>query len=141
VGTAPTHTVQPTLTPVVGTTPTPSPTPAPGLYVAGTYSGSMAANDGSQSTPLSITLIQTNGSGALTGSAAFNSATQQNYQLRGTVDLQGNFIVTVQQPAGQLPLIFYGGTQSGNYLHGNYCHAAAAPCQSAEGYFTVGPRT
>lgn len=135
----PTGTVQQAHTPTAAVTPTATPTPAPGLNIAGKYNGSMSASDGSGYTPLSITLIQSNGSGALTGSATLNSSPQQKYQLQGTDDLQGKFTLVVQQP-GQLPLIFYGALQAGNFLRGNYCRAAAPPCHAADGYFNVGPR-
>lgn len=122
-------------------TPTPTPTPAPGLYIAGLYNGTMANSTTGQTDTLSLNLVQTNGRGAVTGSATFNSSAQQRYLLQGAVDLQGSFTFTVRQPAGQLPLILYGSVQQGVYLHGQYCHAAAAPCQAPEGYFTVGPRS
>jgi hypothetical protein len=122
-------------------TPTFTPTPAPGLYIAGIYNGTFANAATGQTTVLSVDLVQTNGRGALTGSATFDSSTQQRYALQGKVDTQGNFTFLVSQPAGQLPFVFYGSLQNEVYLHGQYCRAAAAPCQTAEGYFTVGPRS
>lgn len=128
---APTHVVPPT------PTATPSPAPAPGLYIAGTYNGSLG-NDAGLSESLSVYLIQTKGSGVLTGSATFNSSAQHNL-LRGTVDMQGNFIFTVQQSSG-LPYIFYGAVESEVNLHGSYCRTSASSCPAADGFFTVGPR-
>jgi serine/threonine protein kinase len=119
---------------------TPTPTVAPGLYIAGTYNGSMADTNGGNYTRIAVKLDQTNGSGALKGYVTFNSSYQQTYALQGTVDMQGNFTFAVQQATGQTPLVFYGATQSGNYLHGDYCHTTARTCPMSEGYFTVGPR-
>ncbi|HEX7734365.1 MAG TPA: protein kinase [Ktedonobacteraceae bacterium] len=136
----PTRVVQQGSTPAASATRAFTPTPGPGLNIAGKYNGSMAANGGGNYTPLSIVLTQNDGSGSLTGSATLNSFPQQSYQLQGTDDLQGKFTLIVQQPAGQLPLILYGGFQPGELLRGNYCHASAPPCKSPEGYFTVGPR-
>jgi serine/threonine protein kinase len=134
----PTSTAQRTAT--VLPTATPSPTPQPGLYIAGTYNGTMTDNNTQQVTQLSVHLVQTQGQGALRGSVTFNSSSQQVYLLNGVVDLKGNFSFTVQQPSGQTPYYFYGANQPGNYLHGYYCRAQAGPCLTNEGYFTVGPR-
>lgn len=120
-------------------TATASPTP-PGLFIAGTYNGTMTDSSTRQVTRLSVHLVQAQGQGALRGSVTFNSSGQQVYQLNGAVDLQGNFSFTVQQPSGQPPFYFYGATQPGNYLHGYYCRASSGPCQTNTGYFTVGPR-
>lgn len=129
----PTHVVQPT------PTATPSPTPVPpGQYIAGTYNGTMASSSGGQSNSLSVHIIQNNGSGALHGTVTFNSASP--YTLKGVIDLQGNFSFSVEQPSGQLPFIFHGTTQSGGFLHGNYCQANTSTCPSDAGFFTVGPR-
>lgn len=137
----PTHVVQRGQTPTASATRAATPTTGPGLNIAGKYNGSMQANNGTNYTPLSLKLIQQDDSGALTGTATLNSSPQQTYQLQGIDDLQGEFTLVVQQPGGQLPLIFYGGLQDGSFLHGSYCHSAAPPCTSAEGYFTVGPRS
>jgi serine/threonine protein kinase len=134
----PTSTAQRTAT--VPPTATPSPTPQPGLYIAGTYNGTMTDNNTQQVTQLSVHLVQTQGQGALRGSVTFNSSNQQVYLLNGVVDLKGNFSFTVQQPSGQTPYYFYGANQPGDYLHGYYCRAQAGPCLANEGYFTVGPR-
>jgi eukaryotic-like serine/threonine-protein kinase len=133
---------QPTPTHVLATaTPahTPTPTVGPGMDLAGIYNGSMADNNNSQMKHISVQLIQTSGSGALSGTVTFDSSSQ--YPLQGHDDMQGNFIFSVQQPAGQLPLVFYGAPQQENFLHGNYCHTTQTTCPASEGYFTVGPRS
>lgn len=122
-------------------TATATPTPQPGLYIAGTYNGSMAANAGQQYAEITVSLTQIQGQGALSGSVKFNQSNQQVYSLTGKVDRQGNFSFTVQQPAGQTPLVFHGSFQSGSTnLKGFYCHSTTNSCQTDEGYFTVGPR-
>lgn len=122
--------------------PTATPTSQPGLYIAGTYNGSMEDGTTFQVTQISINLSQTQGQGALQGSVTFNAHTsaQQTYPLTGKVDLQGNFSFTVQQPAGQKPLYFYGKTQAGNLLRGYYCSSTTGSCPTNDNFFTVGPR-
>lgn len=117
-----------------------SPTPSTGLYIAGTYNGTMTDSGTRQVTQLSVRLVQAQGQGALRGDVTFHFSGQQAYQLTGVVDLQGHFSFTVQQPSGQVPFYFYGATQPGNYLHGYYCRASSGPCETNTGYFTVGPR-
>jgi serine/threonine protein kinase len=118
----------------------PSPTPTlvpPGLYIADTYNGSMT----DQTTyEISFYLIQSKGSGVVTGSLTINSP-HEVYTLKGTVDMQGNFAFVVQQPSGQLPLYFSGTIihQNGLILHGNYCHTNTNICPSTPGYFSAGP--
>jgi serine/threonine protein kinase len=128
-------------TTTVVSTATPTPTPAPGLYIAGTYNGSMTDNNSQQTTSIAVYVVQTSGQGSLKGSVTFKSISQQAYALHGTVDLQGNFSFTVAQPAGQVPFYFSGATQPGNYLHGNYCRTSTSSCSTDMGYFTVGPRS
>lgn len=135
-----TRVVQLTRTAQASPSTTPSPTIAPGEYIAGLYNGTMQDSQAQQTTILSVRLVQSNGSGRLQGSVTLRTSPQQVYPLEGSVDMQGNFSFHVQQPAGQLPLIFYGAVQPGSYLHGNYCHTAGNTCQVSEGYFTVGPR-
>ncbi len=132
-------------TPTLVVTHAPSPTSTatvvkPGLDIAGTYNGSMFNQNTNQQTQISVFIVQTQGSGALTGSVTYKSPAQGPYQLNGTDDLQGNFSFTVQQPAGQTPLFFYGTVQNGVNLHGNFCSSSAGPCTANTGYFTVGPR-
>lgn len=121
---------------------TSTPTPQPGLYIAGTYNGSMFNETTQQTTFISVFLMQTTGYAPLKGSVTFKSPSQGVYLLNGTVDTQGNFSFAVQQPSGQTPLFLYGTIQKnsqGTFLHGNYCSASAGPCLSNTGYFTVGP--
>ena len=127
-----------TATPTLGVTPTPQ----PGLYIAGTYKGSMFNETTQQSAPIAVFLVQTRGYAPLKGSVTFTSSPQGVYLLSGTVDTQGNFSFSVQQPKGQTPLFLYGTIQKnsqGTFLHGNYCSASAGPCLSNTGYFTAGP--
>jgi len=118
---------------------TPSLAAASGLYLAGTYNGTMTDGTTRQLTHLSVHLVQTEGRSTLAGQVTLNASRLQVYPLNGDVDLQGNFSFVVQQPPG-LPLYFYGSTQAGDYLHGYYCRARSGPCQVNTGYFTVGPR-
>jgi eukaryotic-like serine/threonine-protein kinase len=113
-----------------------------GLYIAGTYNGSMFDETISQSTLISISLVQTKGDATLSGTFTFKSPTQGVYMLNGTDDTQGNFSFTVQQPAGQTPLYFFGTFQQAAFLHGNFCSSGTGSCPSSTGtgYFTVGPR-
>ncbi len=93
-----------------------------------------------QTTLIAVFLVQKKGSGALSGSVTFKTSPAKIERLSGTVDLQGNFIFTVQQPAGQEPLVLYGSVQQGTNLHGNFCNSKTNTCDSNTGYFTVGPR-
>ena len=132
-------TQRPTPTPTLGVTPTP--TPKDGMYIPGTYKGSMF-NEATQTlTAITVFLVQTKGSGALQGSVTYASAPQTPYSLTGTVDLQGNFYFSIQQAAGQKPLLYYGTVQQqgGNYLKGNFCNSTTNTCLSQLGYFNVGP--
>ena len=134
-----TSTQRPTPTPTIGVTPTP--TPANGMYIPGTYKGSMANTTTNQTTDITVFLVQTKGSGVLQGSVTYASAPQTPYLLTGKVDMQGNFYFSIQQAAGQKPLLYYGTVQQngGNYLHGNFCNSTTNVCLSQLGYFTVGP--
>ena len=119
-----------------------TPTPQPGLYIAGTYNGSMFNETTQQTSTITFFLVQTKGYAPLRGSVTFKSPTQGVYILNGSVDTKGNFSFSVQQPAGQTPLFLYGTVQNnaqGTFLHGNYCSAATGPCLSNTGYFTAGP--
>jgi eukaryotic-like serine/threonine-protein kinase len=114
-----------------------------GLYIAGTYNGAMTDQTTQQTAQITVLLTQTQGSGALSGTFTFRSPNQANYPLSGTVDLQGNFSFTVQQPNGQIPLYFHGQVQQSQqdiFLKGNFCSSATNSCSSDTGYFTVGPR-
>jgi len=124
-------------------TATPTKTQQNGLYIAGTYNGSMTDQTRQQSSQISVLLVQTQGNGALSGTFTFRSPTQAAYTLNGTVDTQGNFSFTVQQPNGQLPLYFHGQvhqSQQDVFLRGNFCSSATNSCSTDAGYFTVGPK-
>ncbi|GAC1349959.1 MAG: hypothetical protein NVSMB27_27970 [Ktedonobacteraceae bacterium] len=125
-------------TPTAPVTPTPTATPLPGLYIAGTYNGSM--NDGQQTSSISVHIVQNQGSGGLSGTFSFRSPSQGTYPLKGKVDLQGNFSFTVQQSAGQTPLYFYGAVQQGVYLKGFFCSSNTNSCGANPGFFVVGPK-
>ncbi|HVB20826.1 MAG TPA: protein kinase [Ktedonobacteraceae bacterium] len=134
---SPTVTLKPAATP----SPAATATPPPGLYIAGTYQGSILNNATQQTTYLTVFIVQNQGSGSLKGSVTFKSSPQVPYPLNGTVDMKGNFSFTVQQPGGQTPLFFYGTmVQNDAYLKGNYCSASAGPCLSNTGYLYAGPR-
>src|SRR6266496_1129989 len=122
-------------TPTVQISPTPTP---PGMYIAGTYNGSMFDATTNQTSNISVKIVQSQGSGVLNGTFT-NTSTSQNYPLAGTVDLRGNFHFTVQQPAGQLPLYFYGNVSQGVFLKGFFC-SSSTTCSSKDSFFTVGPR-
>jgi serine/threonine protein kinase len=122
-------------------TATPTPTPPPGLYIAGTYNGSMFNSTTNQTTLITFFIRQTQGSGILNGSVTFKTSLPTTRSLSGTVDKQGNFSFSVQQGQGQQPLVFYGSVQNGVYLHGNFCNSTTNTCDSNTGYFTVGPRS
>jgi serine/threonine protein kinase len=134
-----------TATAVVKLTPSPITTAVPrnGLYIAGTYNGSMFNETTQQTTDITVFIVQTQGNGALSGSVTFKSSPQGVYPLSGTVDTQGNFSFAIHQSAGQTPLLFYGAVQNGqngSLLHGNFCNSNTNTCLSNTGYFTVGPR-
>ncbi len=131
-----------TATAVAKLTPTPRATaaPHPGLYIAGTYNGSMYNQTTNQTTSIIVHIVQSKGEGALSGSVMFRSSPQGVYPLSGTDDTQGNFSFTVHLPAGTTPLLFIGTVQQGAYLHGNYCSSSSDGCPANTGYFTVGPR-
>jgi serine/threonine protein kinase len=122
------------------TSPTATAVPRNGLYIAGTYNGTMFNETTQQTTDISVFIVQTQGNGALSGSVTFKSPPQGVYPLSGTVDTQGNFSFAIQQAAGQTPLLFYGAVQNGSNLHGNFCNSNTNTCLSNTGYFTVGPR-
>ena len=138
-----------THTPLATATPTPRityppPTTVPphnGLYIAGTYNGSIFDQTAQQTTYISVFLVQSKGNAALSGTVTFKSPSQGVYPLHGTVDTQGNFSFTVQLSAGQTPLYFYGTVQQqqGSYLKGNYCSSNTNACSVNTGYFLVGP--
>ncbi len=114
-----------------------------GLYIAGTYNGAMTDQTTQQISQISVLLVQTQGNAALSGTFSFRSPNQASYPLTGTVDTQGNFSFTVQQPGGQLPLYFHGQVQQSQqdvFLKGNFCSSATNSCSSDTGYFTVGPK-
>ena len=129
----------PKLSPTVPVTPTSTPPPK-GRYIAGTYNGSMTNQITNQSSTISIFLGQTQGSGILSGTFVFRSPSQKSYSLTGKDDLQGDFSFTVQQDAGQQPLVFYGKFQS-DILKGNFCNSTTNSCSVSTGYFTAGPRS
>lgn len=122
------------------TAPTPSPTPQNGLYIAGSYNGSMFDQNTQQNIVATVYIVQTQGNGKLQGSVTFKSPTQGVYPLNGTVDMKGNFSFTVQQP-GKTPLYLFGSLQQSSFLKGNYCSSSTGPCLSITGYFTFGPRS
>ena len=111
-----------------------------GLYIAGTYNGSMFNQTTQQTTDISVLIVQTQGSGILSGTFTLTSPSQGAYPLSGTVDTQGNFSFTVQQSAGQTPLYLYGAVYKSVYLKGNFCNSNTNSCSANTGYFTVGPR-
>jgi serine/threonine protein kinase len=111
-----------------------------GLYIAGTYNGSMTDQTTQQTTQISVLLVQTQGNAALSGTFTFSSPSSGSDPLTGTVDTQGNFSFTVQQPAGQLPLYFHGQVHQDVYLKGNFCSSNTNSCSTDTGYFTVGPK-
>jgi serine/threonine protein kinase len=119
---------------------TPTNTHQNGLYIAGTYNGAMTDQTTQQTSQITVLLVQTQGNGALSGTFTYRSPNQASYSLNGTVDTQGNFSFTVQQPNGQIPLYFHGQVQQSVYLHGNFCSSATNSCSTDTGYFTVGPK-
>jgi len=127
----------PTHAPTVAITPIPK--PQNGLYIASTYNGSLFDQITQQTTTFTLFIGQTRGNAVLSGTYVSRSPSQGNYPLKGTVDTQGNFSFTVQQPAGQTPLYFYGQFQQ-DYLRGNYCSSSTNSCSASTGYFQAGPR-
>jgi serine/threonine protein kinase len=126
-----------------GVTATPTKTQQQGLYIAGTYNGAMTDQTTQQTSQITVLLVQTQGNGALSGTFTFRSPNQANYPLNGTVDLQGNFSFSVQQPNGQIPQYFHGQVQQSGqdvFLKGNFCNSSTNSCSSDNGYFTVGPK-
>lgn len=126
----------PVHTPTAAVTPTPK--PQNGLYIAGTYRGSMFNEITQQTTSFTIFIGQSKGNAALSGIYTSGSP-QKEYSLKGTVDTKGNFSITVQQSAGQTPLYFYG-TVQGTYLKGNFCSSSTNACSASTGFFQAGPR-
>lgn len=110
-----------------------------GLYIAGTYNGSMFDQTAQQTITISVHLVQSQGNAALSGTFTSGSS-QVAYPLTGTVDTQGNFSFTVQQANGQLPLFFHGQVYQSVFLKGNYCSSNTNSCSTDTGYFTVGPK-
>jgi len=133
---------KPTQKPTQAPTPTSTPTPKPqnGLYIAGTYNGSMVNAITQQTSTIAVFLGQTQGNAALSGTFVVRSPSQATYPLKGTVDTKGNFSFTVQQSAGQTPLVFYGTIQQGVYLVGHFCSSSTNSCSASTGYFTAGPK-
>ena len=136
-----TRTAHTTPTAATVTPPTATATPRNGLYIAGTYNGSMFDQTTQQTTSISVLLVQSEGNAALSGTVTFKSPSQGVNPLHGTVDRQGNFAFTVQRSAGQTPLYFYGAVQQqqGSYLKGNFCQSRTNSCSVNTGYFLVGP--
>jgi serine/threonine protein kinase len=131
------------LTPTKSITATATKTQQNGLYIAGTYNGAMTDQTTQQTSQITVLLVQTQGNAALSGTFSFRSPTQASYPLNGTVDTQGNFSFTVQQPNGQLPLYYHGQvqqSQQGVFLKGYFCSSATTSCSPDTGYFTVGPK-
>jgi hypothetical protein len=131
-----------TATAVAKLKPSPTATAAlrSGLYIAGTYNGTMFNETTQQTTSISVFIVQSKGNAALSGSVTFRSPPQGVYPLSGTVDTQGNFSFAVHLSADQTPLLFYGAVQQGSYLHGYFCNSSTNTCPANTGYFTVGPR-
>ena len=120
----------------------PTPTPQNGLYIAGTYNGSMTNQITNQTTAITVFIRQTRGNGTLEGSVTFKTQPPQIHLLNGTVDLQGNFSFTAQASSGQEPFFYYGTLQKnaqGTFLHGNFCNSNTNTCDVNLGFFNVGP--
>ena len=133
-----------TATRVATTAPTSAPTTVPdGLYIPGTYNGAMTDESGNNAISISVYLQEQRGSGALKGAVTFKPPAPSvgTFPLAGTVDKQGNFSFTVQQPSGKTPFYMYGTVQhnGGTFLHGNYCNSSTNSCLAPAGFFTVGP--
>ena len=132
-----------TATKTASITGTPTKTQQNGLYIAGTYNGAMNDQTKQQTSQVTVLLVQTQGNGALSGTFRFRSPNQASYPLNGTVDLQGTFSFSVQQPNGQVPLFFHGQVQQSQqdiFLKGNFCSSATNSCSTDTGFFTVGPK-
>ncbi len=129
---------KPTHVPTPASTPTPK--PQNGLYIAGTYNGSMVNEITQQTSNIAVFLGQSQGNAALSGTFVVRSPSPGTYPLKGTVDTKGNFSFTVQQSAGQTPLVFYGTVQQGTYLVGHFCSSSTNSCSASTGYFTAGPK-
>ena len=131
-----------TATAVAKLTPSHTATAAPhhGLYIAGTYNGSMFNQTTNQTTAITVLIVQKQGDGTLSGTVTFKSSPQEVYPLSGTDDTQGNFSFAVHIPTSTTPLLFIGTVQQGVYLHGNLCNSSSNVCSTYTGYFTVGPR-
>jgi serine/threonine protein kinase len=120
----------------------PTPTIQNGIYIAGTYNGSMINQSTNQSTTIMVFIRQTRGNGTLKGSVTFQTSPPEIHLLSGTVDLQGNFSFTAQASAGQQPFLYDGMVQKnaqGTFLHGNFCNSNTNTCDANLGFFTVGP--
>lgn len=120
----------------------PTPTPPNGLYIGGTYNGSMTNQLTNQVTSITVFIRQTRGNGILNGSVTFKAQPPQIHLLSGTDDLQGNFSFTAQASAGQQAFFYYGTVQQnaqGTFLKGNFCNSNTNSCDSNLGFFTVGP--
>ncbi|HAT44002.1 MAG TPA: hypothetical protein DCS90_02765, partial [Ktedonobacter sp.] len=126
----------PVHTPTAAVTPTPK--PQNGLYIAGTYKGSMFSEITQKTVFFTMFIGQNKGNAALSGIYTSGSP-QKEYSLKGTVDTKGTFSITVQQSAGQTPLYFYGAVQ-GDYLKGNFCNSSTNACSASTGFFQAGPR-
>jgi len=129
-------------TPKQTPTPTATRTP-PGLFIAGTYNGSMTDATTQQVSSISILVKQSHGSGLLSGTFTYRSPAQGVYPLTGKIDMQGNFSFTVQQAGGQQPLYFYGSLNQGVYLKGFYCSSSTNSCganNTNPNFFIAGPR-
>jgi serine/threonine protein kinase len=114
-----------------------------GLYIAGTYNGSMTDQTTQQSTQITVSLVQTQGNAALSGTFTLRSPSQGIGPIKGTVDTVGNFSFTVQQQNNQLPLYFHGQVQQNQqdlFLKGNFCSSNSNSCNPDTGFFTVGPK-
>jgi len=131
-----------TATAIAKLTPSPSATPSahPGLYIAGTYNGSMYNQTTKQTTAITVHIVQKQGDGTLSGTVTFKASPQGVYPLRGTDDTQGHFAFAVQVPTASTPLLFVGAVQQQVYLHGNLCNSRTTVCSAYTGFFTVGPR-
>ena len=130
-----------TQTATVTGTPTSTPTSQNGLYIAGTYNGSMADQTTGQTSHISVHIVQTQGLAPLSGTFTVTSPSQNTYPLNGTVDTQGNFSFTVQTSTAQAPLYFYGAVYQNDYLKGSFCNTNTNSCSANTGsYFLVGPR-
>jgi hypothetical protein len=130
-------------TPKQTPTPTATPRPAPGLFIAGTYNGSMTDATTQQVSSISILIKQSQGSGLLSGTFTNRSLAQGVYPLTGKIDMQGNFSFRVQQAGGQQPLYFYGSLNQGVYLKGFFCSSSTNSCganNTNPNFFIAGPR-